>query len=52
MEMPPFRDQLEEGKRQTERERGEGDREQGIEWNGCELEKTEQGTESRRERRS
>lgn len=38
--MPPFRDQLEE-KNVTERV-------EGIEWNGCELEKTEQETESRR----
>lgn len=45
--MPPFRDQLEEETRHTQRG---GNREKGIEWNGCELEKIERETESRRKR--
>lgn len=41
--MPTFRDQLEEETRQREQ-----NREKGIEWNECELEKIEQETKSRR----
>lgn len=58
MEMPSFRDQPEEETRHSARGRAGGVRRggvreaRGIEWNGCELEKTEQETESRRKRRS